>query len=81
MITYTEVRELAVQLPLTEQARLIKDLIAALLVAAGAEEPWETLEDREDALAAHEGLVAYRAGETEPWSQVRAELLDDAVSS
>ncbi|MBC7251008.1 MAG: type II toxin-antitoxin system Phd/YefM family antitoxin [Anaerolineae bacterium] len=37
-------------------------------------EDLELLEDLEDALAAHEALEAYRAGETVPWDQVKAEL-------
>jgi len=37
-------------------------------------EDLELLEDLEDALAAHEALEAYRAGETVPWEQVKAEL-------
>ncbi len=32
------------------------------------------LEELEDAQAAREGLEAYRAGETVPWNQVKAEL-------
>ena len=32
------------------------------------------LEEMEDAQAAREGLAAYRAGETVPWSEVKAEL-------
>ena len=34
----------------------------------------EELEEMEDALAAHKAQAAYRAGETAPWEQVRAEL-------
>ncbi|TET99578.1 MAG: type II toxin-antitoxin system Phd/YefM family antitoxin [Dehalococcoidia bacterium] len=34
----------------------------------------EELEEMEDALAAHKALAAYRAGETVPWEQVKAEL-------
>lgn len=37
-------------------------------------EDLELLEDLEDALAAHEALEAYRAGETVPWEKVKAEL-------
>ncbi|MCR4407618.1 MAG: type II toxin-antitoxin system Phd/YefM family antitoxin [Anaerolineae bacterium] len=37
-------------------------------------EDLELLEDLEDALAAHEALEAYRASETVPWEQVKAEL-------
>jgi prevent-host-death family protein len=33
-----------------------------------------SIEDLEDALAAHEALEAYQAGETGPWEQVKAEL-------
>ena len=34
-MTYTEIRELAVRLPLGERARLIEDLVASLVEAAG----------------------------------------------
>jgi hypothetical protein len=34
------------------------------------------LEELEDALAAHEALEAYEAGETTPWEQVKAELAE-----
>ncbi|MDY7042333.1 MAG: type II toxin-antitoxin system prevent-host-death family antitoxin [Chloroflexota bacterium] len=37
-------------------------------------EDLELLEDLEDALAAHEALEAYRAGQTVPWEKIRAEL-------
>lgn len=37
-------------------------------------EDLEFLEELEDALAAHEALAAYEAGETLPWEEVRAEL-------
>jgi len=33
-MTYTEIRDLAVQLPLAERARLITDLVATLVEAA-----------------------------------------------
>jgi len=32
------------------------------------------LEDLEDALAAHEALEAYEAGEATPWDEAKAEL-------
>ena len=34
------------------------------------------LEELEDALAAHEALESYEAGETTPWEQVKAELAE-----
>lgn len=34
----------------------------------------ERLEDLEDAQAARDALAAYRAGETTPWEQVKAEM-------
>lgn len=34
----------------------------------------ERLEDLEDAQAARDALAAYRAGETVPWEQVKAEM-------
>ena len=34
------------------------------------------LEELEDALAAHEALEAYEAGETTPWEKVKAELAE-----
>ena len=34
------------------------------------------LEELEDALAAHEALEAYEAGETVPWEEVKAELAE-----
>lgn len=37
-------------------------------------EDLERLEGLEDAQAAREGLTAYRAGETVPWGEVKAEL-------
>ncbi len=37
-------------------------------------EDLELLENLEDALMAHAALEAYRAGETVPWEQVKAEL-------
>ena len=36
------------------------------------------LEELEDALAAHEALEAYEAGETVPWHEVKAELAEGA---
>ena len=36
------------------------------------------LEELEDALAAHEALEAYEAGETMPWEGVKAELVEGA---
>ena len=39
MLTYTEIRELAVQLPLDERARLIEDLVATLVAAA--DDDWD----------------------------------------
>jgi prevent-host-death family protein len=36
------------------------------------------LEELEDALAAHEALEAYEAGETTPWEEVKAELAERA---
>ena len=41
----------------------------------------EELEEMEDALAAHEALAAYRAGETTPWEEVKAELMIGAGSA
>lgn len=40
------------------------------------------LEELEDALAAHEALEAYEAGETTPWEKVKVELAEgtDGVS-
>ncbi len=35
-------------------------------------------EELEDALAAHEALEAYEAGETTPWEEVKAELAEGA---
>jgi prevent-host-death family protein len=34
------------------------------------------LEELEDALAAHEALEAYEAGETTPWDEAKAELAE-----
>lgn len=34
------------------------------------------LEELEDALAAHEALEAYEAGETTPWEEIKAELAE-----
>ncbi len=34
----------------------------------------ELFEELEDAQAARDGLAAYRAGETVPWEQVKAEM-------
>ena len=36
------------------------------------------LEELEAALAAHEALEAYEAGETMPWEEVKAELAEGA---
>jgi prevent-host-death family protein len=36
------------------------------------------LEELEDALAAHEALEAYEAGETTPWDEVKVELAEGA---
>ena len=35
---------------------------------------WDTEDDEGDALAAREAVRAYRAGETVPWEQAKAEL-------
>lgn len=36
------------------------------------------LEELEDALAAHEAVEAYEAGETTPWEEVKGELTEGA---
>ena len=41
-----------------------------------SKEDLRRLEELEDALAAHEALEAYEAGETVPWHEVKAELAE-----